>query len=621
MTTMTLEQAFALGLQHHRAGRLAEAETIYQQILSRQPSHAEALHALGIIACQAGRHEIAAEQISRALLLNPHNPIAHSNLGECYRLLGRLGEAEASFRRAIQLGPGNADAYSQLGLALKEQGQFDEAATALQHALQLQPNHAKAHFNLGTVFKAQGQLDEAVNAFRAAVEIQPDYAEAYNNLANALKDQGELISAFATYRRSLALKPDQAAVHSNLIFTLHMHPEEDRKRIGEEHERWNSQFSVPRRSQIQPHLNDPNPDRRLKIGYVSSTFCFHAVAFFLLPLLKAHDHGPLEIHCYSSTGQPDAITERLRQTADVWREVRGLSDLQLADQVRSDGIDILVDLSMHAGENHLLTFARQPAPLQVSWLAYPGTSGLDTIQYRLTDAVLDPPEQDNDLPGGRPVRLPNSWCCYAPVREFPPVSPLPAAHAGAITFGSLNRFCKLHETQLACWARLLQAIPESRIVIICPPGRASERTYRLFAAHGVDKARVELVAPCAWPDYIALFQRIDVMLDISPCNGMTTTCHALWMGVPVITLAGASAVSRAGRSLLHAAGLPEWVGRNEDEYLRIAAQWAADFPRLAQLRATLRSRMQTSPLMDAPRFARHIEAAYRTIWRQWCKQP
>jgi predicted O-linked N-acetylglucosamine transferase (SPINDLY family) len=285
--------------------------------------------------------------------------------------------------------------------------------------------------------------------------------------------------------------------------------------------------------------------------------------------------------------------------------------------VRNDGIDILVDLSMHTADNRLLAFAHKPAPVQVSWLAYPGSSGLQTIDYRLTDAHLDP-VKPADPPGEQIVRLPDAWCCYAPIEEFPPVSPLPSAHTGTVTFGSLNDFAKIHAGLLHCWATLLEAAPGSRLPMICPEGQSQERTHAIFAGRGIARERVELVAPCPWQDYIRLFQRIDLALDAYPYNGMTTTCHALWMGVPTVTLVGTRAVSRAGSSLLHTIGLSEWVAQSEEEYLRIAAEWATILPRLAELRATLRPRMQASPLMDAPRFARNIETAYRTTWQAWC---
>jgi len=427
-----------------------------------------------------------------------------------------------------------------------------------------------------------------------------------------------LEEAVTSYLRAVELQPEHAGMHSNLVYMLHYHPAQDDSMIAQEQQRWNRQFSDPLKPFIRPHTNDRHPGRRLRVGYVSPLFWSNAITFFLAPLLEAHDHRSYEIYCYAGIKRRDAITERMRKSADVWREVRTLSHAQLAECVRDDGIDILVDLSMHTADNRLPAFARQPAPVQVSWLAYPGSTGIEAIDYRLTDAHIDPAGQEEHGPGGQAVRLPDCWCCYEPIEAFPLVGPLPAAQKKIVTFGSLNQFWKTHEGLLHCWARLLEAVPESQLLMICPEGQLRERVHGLFAAHGVVRERVELVAPCPWPDYVRLFERVDLALDPFPCTGMTTTCHALWMGVPVITRAGRQAVSRASLSLLHTIGLPEWVAQSEEDYIRIAAEWAADLPRLAELRGTLRSRMQASPLMDAPRFARNLEAAYRTMWQRWC---
>jgi predicted O-linked N-acetylglucosamine transferase (SPINDLY family) len=388
--------------------------------------------------------------------------------------------------------------------------------------------------------------------------------------------------------------------------------------IFEEQRRWEQRFGESLRRSICSHTNDRRPERRLRIGYVSPDFRFDSLAFFLTPLLENHDHRQLEIYCYSSVGRPDAVTQRLQKTADVWRDVRLLPDDQLAEQVRNDRIDILVDLSMHTTGNRLLAFARKPAPVQVSWLAYPGTTGMGAIDFRMTDACIDPPGPAQNAPGGAAVWLSDAWCCYAPIGEFPSVAPMPAARNGFVTFGSLNQFSKLNENLLVCWARLLGRVAESHLLMSCPEGQARERVLALLAAHGLARDRVEFTARLAWPGYVRLFEKIDVALDSFPCNGMTTTCHTLWMGLPVITRTGSTAVSRASHSLLETLGLPECVARSEEEYVAIATVLANDLPRLAELRRSMRARMATSPLMDAPRFARHVENAYRTIWQRWC---
>ena len=548
---MTTQQTFALALQHHRAGRLTDADALYRQILAVQPHHAEARHHLGIVAHQSGRPELAVEWIRQALVITPNHPIAHSNLGEAYRSAGRL--------------------------------------------------------------------DEAIASFRCALELMPDQPGMYNNLGLALAGLGQLDEALAAYRRALALQPDYAAVQSSIIYTLHLHPGQDERMIAGEHQRWNRQFSEPLKRFILPLANVPDPQRRLKIGYVSPDFCFHAISFFLAPLLEARDHGPCEIYCYASVQRPDAMTERLRKSADEWRDVRALSDAELAERVRHDGIDILVDLAMHTANNRLPAFARKPAPIQVAWLGYPGSTGLPAMDYRFTDALLEPEGSPSSASAETPVRLPGSWCCFEPIDEYPEPGALPALRAGHVTFGSLNNFCKVNEAVLRVWVAVLRAVEGSRLLLRCPAGTTQTRLRQWFETQGIAAHRLDLLPRIATrAEFRQLFQRIDVALDPFPYNGATTTCEALWMGIPVVSLAGRTAVSRAGLSLLTNVGLPEWVASSEDDYIRIATQQAQDLPRLAELRATLRPRMQASPLMDAPRFARNIETAYRTMRQAWC---
>jgi len=695
MSPETTQQAFALAFEHHRAGRWAQAEALYRQILAAQPEHAEAWHFLGVIAIQAGQPDRALPLIRQALALQPDNPAAHTNLGEACRRLGRVDEAIAHFRRSCEMKPRSPEAHYNLGTALSEAGQREEAVTALRRALELRPDYPEACNNLGNVLQALDRSEEAVAEFHRALQLQPQMPEAHNNLAAAHAKLGQWREAAAEYQRALALRPDypdarynlanalrdcgrldeaieeygrvlqqaprsadalcnlgvalsnrgqagEGMVYfkkaidaetsaprylSNLIYALQFLPDGGGARMREEKTLWNRRFVAPLRSTWARFENVPDPRRRLRIGYVSPSFHANAVAFFLVPLLEAHDHGSCEVYCYASVRRPDAVTARLRKCADGWRDVRTWSDAQLAECIRRDGIDILVDLAMHAGDNRLALFAHKPAPVQVSWLAYPGSTGMEAIDYRLTDACLEPPGEAVEAPGEKldafgekPVRLPDAWCCYEPIEEFPPVGPLPAMTRGGVTFGSLNQFNKINEDLLRCWAKLLAAVTDSRLVMICPEGQAQARTREVFAARGITPERIECIAQRPWREYAELFTKIDIALDAFPHNGMTTTCHTLWMGVPVVTRTGATPVSRAGSSLLHAVGLPEWVANDEEQYVRIATDWAADLPRLAELRGSLRDRMQASPLMDAPRFASNVEAAYRGMWQSWCAE-
>jgi protein O-GlcNAc transferase len=657
MAQLTIQQAFDLAMQHHRSGGLQQAERLYRQILAQQPKHADAMHYLGIIAHQVGRNDIAVDLIGRAIAVRPNYAEAHCNLGLALSGQGRLDEAIAAYRQAIALKPNDAEAHNNLGAALNGKRRLDEAIAACRQAIALRPKYAEAYSNLGNALVAKGERDEAIAAWRQAIAIRPEYAEAYsnlgnalvskgehdeaiaawrqavalnpnvppahNNLGNALKDQGQIDEAIAAYRQAIALKPNDAEAHSNLLLTLHYHPAYDAQAIAEEHRRWNLQHAQPLKELIQPHTNDHDPDRRLRIGYVSADFGEHPVGRFLLPLLEHHDHQQFEVFCYSNASRIDGITTKLRSCADHWREIPGLSDEQAAGKIRADGIDILIDLSGHTAHNRLLVFARKPAPIQVSYLGYPGPTGLSVIDYRLSDSFADPSDLPDYFHAEALHRLPHTNWCFAVSEESPPVEASPAIRQGHVTFGSFNNFAKVTETMLQVWGRILREVPGSRLLLkaaaLAAPS-VQQRVRRDFAALGIDAGRLSLRS--REPDHathLALYNQIDIALDTFPYHGTTTTCDALWMGVPVITLAGQTHVSRVGLSLLSNIGLPELIAFTQDQYVQIAVGLAKDQDRMDALRRGMRARMLTSPLMDAPGFARDVEAAYRQMWNIWCK--
>ena len=618
---MTVAKAFDLAIQHQQAGRLAEAEHLCRQILAVAPQHADALHLLGVIAHQVGRSQIAVELIRGAIALNPNNPEFHSNLGTALSDQGRLAEAIAAYRHAVRLKPDFDAAHYNLGNSLRIHGQFDEAIVSYRRAIQLKPDFAEAYSNLGDALTCKAQFDEAVAAYRCALQFKPDGDRSQNNLGNAFKDRGQLDEALESYRRAISLNPAVTAFHSNLVYAAHFHPGYDAAALREENARWQRQHGVPLERFIRPHGNDADPVRRLKVGYVSPDFWHHVVCHFLTPLLEAHDHAGFEIYCYASVKRPDAITERMKKTADVWRDVLGVPDEALAEMIRADGIDLLVDLSQHMADNRLPVFARKPAPVQVAWLGYPGSTGLRAMDYRLTDAYMEPEGSAWSESVEVPLRLPDSWFCFDLIDEYPLPGELPALRTGNVTFGGLNNFCKVSGAVLQRWAEVLHAVEGSRLLLQCPEGETQARVRQSFAALGIGADRLELVARTATRlEFLKRFERIDIALDPFPYNGGTTTCEALLMGIPVLTLPGSTALSRIGLSILSACGMPEFVAGSEADYLRLAASLARDLPRLSHLRATLRERMKSSPFMDARRFARDVEEAYRAMWRMWCER-
>jgi protein O-GlcNAc transferase len=370
------------------------------------------------------------------------------------------------------------------------------------------------------------------------------------------------------------------------------------------------------------HANTREPARRLRIGYVSPDFRNHCQSLFTTPLLSHHDHANFEIVCYALGNQRDDVTEQLKRHADLWREVGELDDARLAQQIRDDGVDILVDLTMHMDGARRLLFARRPAPVQVAWLAYPGTTGSPSIGWRLTDPWIDPPHDPDidDQYTERSLRLPDAFWCYDSLASDVDVNDLPALTNGYITFGCLNNPCKLTDATLALWSQVFAALPDSKLLLMAPEGSARERLIERFKAIGLDPARVKFIGFQARADYLRTYQQIDIALDTFPANGHTTSLDAFWMGVPVPTRYGRSAVSRAGLCLLANLGLPELATDNDADYAAIVTTLARDIPRLAALRAGLRARMEASPLMDGARFARNMEAAFRHMWQAWCEE-
>lgn len=589
MPPVPLWQAAELAQQHLQAGRLEAAEHLCRQILEQAPQHAATLNLLGVIAWQTGRHELAASLLSQAVAIDPRESAYHNNLGTALRTLGRLEEAVLSCRQAAALSPNESAPYENLGNALQE----------------------------------QGLLTESTLSYERALALEPGYVAARVGFVRALVDLGLVREADAHLRRALELDPSLAHVRSAWLANLHYLEDTQPHTLLAEHQRWNQLHARPLLPRRQPHDNDPAPDRRLRVGYVSPDFRHHPVAFFLESLLAGHDGGAVEVHCYSNAPGSDAVTARLRQHAAHWRDISALDDEQAAALVREDRIDILVDLSGHTAGHRLLVFARKPSPVQVTWLGYCDTTGMDAMDCWLTDAHADPPEASVLHSTEMLVRLPGTFACFRPSDDAPPVSPLPALKSGHLTYASFHTLAKLNAPLLESWASILARVPNARL-LLCAAGLrdpvARQRLRAFFVQRGVDAARLEFRGWQGFREYLAAHDEVDVLLDSHPYSGHTVSCHALWMGVPPVTLAGTHHCGRMVASVLHNAGLPEFIARTPGEYQDLAVRLASDLPRLAELRRTMRDRLAASPLLDARRFARAVEEAYRQMWWKWCER-
>jgi predicted O-linked N-acetylglucosamine transferase (SPINDLY family) len=411
--------------------------------------------------------------------------------------------------------------------------------------------------------------------------------------------------------------PTNVAYHSTCLFTMQYRPDFSPVQMLAEARRWNELHARPLANKIKPHSNDRSPDRKLRIGYVSADLRTHSVAFFFMPLLLHHDRANFQIFCYSNVKQPDAITSFLKNRSDAWRDIASISDESVVAMIRADAIDILVDLSGHSLGNRLGVFARKPAPIQASYLGYANTTGLATMDYRLTDALADPPGMTDGFNAEKLWRLAGCAWCYRPPGQLPEPYPAPR---GPVTFGCFNTNTKINPPLIDLWAQLLHAVPGSRLVLKSTgAGIASARQRLLdqFGQRGIQQDRLELLGMI--PDlreHLAFYNRIDVALDTYPYHGTTTTCEALWMGVPTVVLAGQSHMSRVGVSLLTHAGLPEFIAATPQDYLSIASGLAAS-SRARSPRAAIRAKIRSSPLLDGKRLAKEIESAFRRMWRTW----
>jgi len=596
--------------------RLAEAEAACRRALELKPELAEALSNLAAILLRQDRVEEARICCEEAVRLKPSAPEALNNLGNVWFRQGRLAEAKAWFRRAIQADPNYFEARLNLAGVLRELGQLPEAIASGREAVRLRPASAEAHNNLGDALRAEGRVEQAQACFREALRLNPRLPRPYLNLSGTLRDQGRLEEAVEMWRRGAELQPDYGPFHL-LHNDLLWEPEE----VFREHLRWAERYAAPLGAAVAPHPNDRDPERRLRVGYVSPDFRGHSVAFFSEPLLAAHDRHNFEIYCYADVRIADPVTERIRRLPLQWRDLYGTSDADAAELIRRDRIDILVDLAGHTTGNRLMVFARKPAPVQVTYLGYPDTTGLRTIDYRLTDGWADPPGRTEHLHTEELVRLPRGAWCYRPPEDAPEASPLPARSSGTVTFGCFNNLAKVTPRLIAAWAEILRRTPQARLIVKSPvlvDGSTRRLVLERFRQHGLADGHVQLFGPVKREHHLGLYQWIDLALDTFPYHGTTTTCEALWMGVPVVVLEGATHASRVGVSLLSSVGLADWIAADWEGYVELAARRACELAGLAELRAGLRARMSRAPLTDAQALSRDLEEAYRRMWRRWC---
>lgn len=641
-----------LGLALHQTGRSEASLEPLRRAARLQPSIALYSHTLGTVLLALGRWEEAAEACRAAAAANSRHAEAHNDLGYALYMLGRYEQATACLRTALELRPDFAEAHLNLGCVAQAQGRLEVAerhyreavrvrpslalaranlsglliasnrtAEAEAHALEAlrhQPDLVEALINLGAIRIGQGRWEEAEALARRAVAGRPSSGEALACLGFSLYRQGRVDEALPWVRQAVEQAPANAAIHSGLLLVLGSDPEIDAETLYAEHRRWAERHAPPT-SGTEPHANPPGAGRRLRLGYVSGDFRDHPLVQYIEPALVHHDRREFEIFCYAELDRPDEVTLRLQSLGGEWRFISGMTDDALAAQIRADGIDILVDLSGHTAGHRLQVFARKPAPVQVTWIGYPATTGLAAIDYFLADPWMVP-EGGERYFAEQVWRLPRCRAAYRPRASNRPVAQAPALTLGRVTFGCFNNPTKISRAVIRLWSRILRAVPSSRLILKYAEfeSPAVQRRFRSwFAEEGVEPTRVEFRGRSRGEEYLAAFDEIDIALDPFPYNGGTSTFDALWMGVPVIALAGEIPAARLGLMILECAGLAELAAADPDGYVSLAVGLASDIPRLGGLRATLREKLRASPWMDEAGVIREVEQAFRSMWIRW----
>lgn len=613
------ETHYNLGTTFQELGQVQEAETSYRASLKISPHNAKAFSNLGVLLQEQGRLQEAETCYRQALLATPDSAKAHSNLGALLHKLGRCEEAEVSLRQALQIDRNNAETLCNLGNTLKLVGRTEEAEASYRRALQINPHYADAHFNLGNLLHGSGRLGEAEASYRQAIQIRPDHVDAHCNLGNVLFDQGFLDQAIDSHGQALKYDPKHIKAHSSLLFCLSHSDQMDAETLFEAHLRFGEQFEAPQRDKWPKHENSRNPDHTLQIGFVSGDLKKHAVASFIQPVLEHLAGYPrLSLHAYANHVVDDDTSKALRGHFAYWHPVHALSDDELAAKIRADGIDILIDLSGHTGHNRLLTFARKPAPVQASWMGYPATTGLQAMDYYLSDRFLLPEGKFDSQFTEQIVRLPAN-APFMPSPSAPPVNALPALKNGYVTFGSFNRLNKLNRATIAMWSQILRALPASRMLLAGMPEDGNRGALLEWFAHeGITEDRLDFHTRSNMASYLALHHQVDICLDTFPYNGGTTTLHALWMGVPTLSLEGGTMAGRTGAAILGHANLETFVAHDAAEFVHKGWNMARDLAIMSELRAGLRERFANSAMGQPAVIAAGLEQAMRCMWERWC---
>jgi predicted O-linked N-acetylglucosamine transferase (SPINDLY family) len=608
-----------LGIGLEAVGNAAAAIAAYEQALVADPPNPAASYNLGKLLYSRGELATAERLLQQALRSRPDFPDARLVYAYVLNAAGKLDAAAGQLKTVLLQRPDDVIARAELFHVLEAQGDLAAAALELEAVLARRPDWTQALYNYGTTLMKLGRDGEAEAALRRVLSREPGFVLAYRMLGNLLHRHGRVHELLEILRAGRTSLPEDFELESFELLELNFVDDLSEDAVARAHRAFGARLERALPPGFAQRRDGAAAERRLRIGYVSSDLSYHPVGLFMLPVIERHDRKRFEVYCYATSTKADDFTRRLSSRADGWREAHALSDAQLAQLVHDDQIDVLVDLAGHSGVCRLATFARQPAPVQASWLGYLNTTGLSRIQHRITDRHCDPAGLTEHLHTEHLVRLPNSQWCYRPFVSVAHAPVPPLLGNGYVTFGSFNQIAKISRTTRGLWEQILNGVPDSRLIVA---GVADERSAAALvdelAAAGIARKRITVVPFAPVQAYLRWYDAVDIALDPTPYSGGTTTCDALWMGVPVVTLPGLRPASRSAASILSTVGLREWIAQGPQDYIRLAVGFAGQVGVLASLRTSLRERVRSSPLMDERRFVLDLELAYRQMWREWC---
>ncbi|MEN8134471.1 MAG: tetratricopeptide repeat protein [Thermodesulfobacteriota bacterium] len=614
---MVFKPESSIPLRLYNSGRMQEAETASAEELKSNPDNPTALYVYGLLSLRQGQLLRASEFFIHAIDVKPKFTEAYFELGNTYHLFGQREKSIECFKKALAINKNYLRAWNKLGIIFYELGRHEDIVTCFKRAIEINSLDPNLHSNLAYALINTGRLQEAENSCKKALDLNKDYAPAYRNLGAICEKMGAANDAVSFYRQSLALDPEHNT-HSSILFDLNYVPTVSQEEIYLESLRWNELYAPTTLTDEQSLENDREEGRRLKIGYLSPDFCDHSVSYFIEPVLRYHNRENIKVYCYANVEKTDVVTQRLRDAADEWHDIWGMEDTKVIDLIKENEIDILVDLAGHSKGNRLLVFAQRPAKVQITWLGYPNTTGLKALDYRLTDAIADPPGEADKLHSEKLIRMKNGFLCYQPEATAPEVRPAPCIKKGYITFGSFNNMSKISTEVVRLWAEILNSVTNSRLLLkssIFANLESKVRYIKMFEAYGIVANRIEILGRLPKKEaHLDLYRKIDIGLDPFPYNGTTTTFEALWMGVPVVTMLGDRHSGRVGASIMNHTGLKELVAESWVEYKNLTVSLAHNIDKLTELRGSIREKLQQSSLMDSQQFTKTLEGIYKEIY-------